>query len=280
MIITNEQRETLVSEIKTAINRNTRTNLLFSAELDNGRSDLFVMCRRDYEEQTAVKRFKRPFYIADKRGTFGFMRLRDDDGRILGYSDNTQHDDDTTDQNYKPSTDDVKKIKALIANGSPLYYYISEDLATLTGVILKEYTERAVYEYEQKRHRLFNLDKSTPYNSAVYIALYESYFTQYQSVYDLPTLTAGTDARKGYYGRLIDKAVKGEITINHIKRFPRGKGSRPKAWENPNDIISIGHAVGYNTFVQLNGQNTFASSENDIDDARREDLALFNHAVR
>lgn len=282
MIITKEQRDALVSEIQMAIESNARTNLLFSAELDNGRSDLFVMCRRDYQEQTAAKRFKRPFYTPDKNGTFGFLRLRDHDGRVLGYNGNGQHDadDDPTDLNYKPSPDDIRKIKSLIANGSPLYYYASEELAATLGVVLKAYTEPAVYEYEQKRHRLYNLDKSTPYNSAVYIALFESYFTQYQTAYDLPTLTAGTDARKGYYARLIEKATQGQININHVRRLPRGKGSRPKAWEPPKDIITVINAVGYNAFVQLDGKNYFASSESEIDDTRPEELALFNHAIR
>ena len=93
MILTNQQRDALITEITAAISGNARTSLLFSGELEKGRTELFVMCRREYMEQRSVYNGHRPFYIQDDRGTFGFMRLRDDDGRVLGYDDGDAKDD-------------------------------------------------------------------------------------------------------------------------------------------------------------------------------------------
>ena len=279
MILTNQQRAALITEITAAISGNARTSLLFSGELEKGRTELFVMCRREYMEQRSVYNGHRPFYIQDDRGTFGFMRLRDDDGRVLGYDDGDAKDD-PADQRYNPSPADREKITAAIKGGTPLYYYVSEEYATMTGVTLPAYTRRAVNEYERKRHRRFDMMDANPNNSAVYMALHESYFTQYSDEYDLPTLPAGTKARKDYYARLIQKAANGEITLTHVQRFPNGKGTRPKSWgDGIGIILSIGYAIGYNCYVGLNGRGTIAHDENEID-TEKYDASLFSGAIR
>lgn len=283
MVLKDLQRDALKNEITGVIMDNQRTSVIMLDELIKDRSELFVMCWNDYQEQNDVFILRRPFYVPDERGTFGFMRLRDDDGRVLGYEGNA--DDDPTDEHYKPTPADKRKITAIMESGTPLYYYIGDQLAVSLGVVLTEYTEPAVYEYERKRHRRFDLNDQNPNNSAPYMALFRSYFTQYQTISDLPTLTAGTDARKGYYVRMLQRTAKGEITINEIRRLPRGKGLRPKEWKNgiPDDfdftMISTRMATGYNCFVHLNGNNGFPSDESDIYDGKMEP-GLFWRATR
>lgn len=283
MVLKDLQRDALKNEITGVIMDNQRTSVIMLDELIKDRSELFVMCWNDYQEQNDVFSLRHPFYVPDERGTFGFMRLRDDDGRVLGYEGNA--DDDPTDEHYKPTPADKRKITAIMESGTPLYYYIGDQLAVSLGVVLTEYTEPAVYEYERKRHRRFDLNDQTPNNSAPYMALFRSYFTQYQTISDLPTLTAGTDARKGYYVRMLQRTAKGEITINEIRRLPRGKGLRPKEWKNgiPDDfdftMISTRMATGYNCFVHLNGNNGFPSDESDIYDGKMEP-GLFWRATR
>ena len=284
MILTDQQRDALITEITSAIMENERTKLLFDLELENDRSELFVTCLYDYQEQTDAIECARPFYVEDERGTFGFMRLRDDNGRILGYEG---HDgkEDPADGHYNPSPADKRKIATIIGNGTPLYCYISNELAIKLGIVLTEYTKPAIYEFERKRHRRFDLTDPNPNNSAPFMALYKSYFSQYGTVYDLPTLTAGTDARKGYYVRLIQRAANGEITYNQVRRFPHGKGLHPKTWDNgfPDDadfgIFTLRMAIGYNSYVELNGKDRFPSDESEIDDTRL-DPGLFSGAIR
>lgn len=283
MILKELQRDALKNEITGVIMDNQRTSVIMLDELIKDRSELFVMCWNDYQEQNDVFSLQRPFYVPDERGTFGFMRLRDDNGRVLGYEGNA--DDDPTDEHYKPTPADKRKITAIMESGTPLYYYIGDQLAVSLGVVLTEYTKPAVYEYERKRHRLFDLNDQTPNNSAPYMALFQSYFTQYQTISDLPTLTAGTAARKGYYVRMLQRTAKGEITINEIRHLPHGKGLRPKEWKNglPDDfdftMISTRMATGYNCFVHLNGNNGFPSDESDIYDGKMEP-GLFWRATR
>ena len=283
MILKELQRDALINEITGVIMDNQRTKVMMLDELVNDRSELFVMCWNDYQEQSDVFSLQRPFYVPDERGTFGFMRLRDDNGRVLGYEGNA--DDDPTDEHYKPTPADKRKITAIMESGTPLYYYIGDQLAVSLGVVLTEYTKPAVYEYERKRHRLFDLNDPNPNNSAPYMAIFNSYFTQYQTISDLPTLTAGTNARKGYYVRMLQRTAKGEITINEIRHLPHGKGLRPKEWKNglPDDfdftILRTRMATGYNCFVDLNGNNGFPSDESGIYDERTEP-GLFWNAIR
>ena len=283
MVLKDLQRDALKNEITGVIMDNQRTSVIMLDELIKDRSELFVMCWNDYQEQNDVFSLRHPFYVPDERGTFGFMRLRDDDGRVLGYEGNA--DDDPTDEHYKPTPADKRKITAIMESGTPLYYYIGDQLAVSLGVVLTEYTKPAVYEYERKRHRLFDLNDPNPNNSAPYMAIFNSYFTQYQTISDLPTLTAGTNARKGYYVRMLQRTAKGEITINEIRHLPHGKGLRPKEWKNglPDDfdftMISTRMATGYNCFVHLNGNNGFPSDESDIYDGKMEP-GLFWRATR
>lgn len=280
MILNDHQRDALLEEITTAIKNDVRTSLLFDSELEKGRSKLFAICRRDYQEQRDAMEYRRPFYIQDKRGTFGFVRLRDKNDRVLGYKDGDAMTD-TADMNYKPMPDDRETISSLISQGEKLYCYISEELATMTGVLLTSYTKPAVYEYERKRHRVFNLFDPSPNNSAIYIALYESYNTQFLDAYDLPTLPAGTNARREYYTRLLRKAADGKITFAHVRRFDHGKGTRPPSWGDGNDaIIQIGNAIAYNTFVGLNGRGLISKSENEVDATTKYDSTLFSGAIR
>lgn len=284
MILNDQQRDALITEISGTIRENQRSKVMSLNELLKDRSELFVMCWNDYQEQSDELFGRRPFYVPDERGTFGFMRLRDDNGRVLGYEGNA--DDDPTDGHYKPTPAEKRKIAAIMESGTPLYFYIGDDLAISLGIILTEYTKPAVYEFERKRHRLFDMTDPNPNNSAPFVALYHSYFTQYETVYDLPTMTAGTDARKGYYARLIQRAAKGEITIKQILHFPRGKGLHPKEWDNglPPDFefsfLSWRMAIGYNSYVHLNGKTGFPDNENDADDLERMELGLFWKAIR
>lgn len=268
MILNDQQRDALITEITGAIRDNGRTNVTTWHELFENRSELFIMCLNDYDDQSDAIFWRRPFYVPDDRGTFGYMRLRDDNGRVLGYEGDAHGDN--CDMNYKPSAADKRKISAIVQSGTPLYYYISEESAVSLGIILTEYTEPAVYEFERKRHRRIDITDQNPNNSALYVALYKSYFTQYQTMYDLPTMTAGTDARKGYYARLIQKAANGELSIKQIWHFPYGKGLHPKEWKNgfPDnfnfELISWRITFAYNHFVKLNGNMDFPHDENDI----------------
>ena len=284
MILNDQQRDALITEITGTIRDNERTKVLFLDELVKGRSNLFVMCWNDYQEQSDEIFWRRPFYVPDDRGTFGFMRLRDDKGRVLGYEGDA--DGDPTDECYKPSAADKRKISAIMESGTPLYYYISDELAISLGIVLTEYTKPAVYEFERKRHRRIDINDPDVNNSALYVALYHSYFTQYGTMYDLPTMTAGTDARKGYYARLIQKAANGELSIKQIWHFPYGKGLHPKEWNNglPDNfdfgIMSVRMAIGYNSYVQLNGQTGFPDNESDAETMERADKDLFWKAIR
>lgn len=285
MILSDSQREELTAEITEAINGNYRTRVLFEENIKEGLSDLLGMCWNDYNEQSDVFLCRRPFYTEDERGTFGYMRLRDDNGRVLGYDGDGG--DDLTDSHYDPSPADKRRISSIMESGTPLYYYVGFELANYLGVVLKEYTRQAVYEYERKRHRLFDLTVQGENNSAPYIALYKSYFSQYGKIYDLPTLTAGTEARKGYYTRLIERVRKGEVTLSQIRHFPHGRGLHPKTWKNElieNDAVDfspmvVRKAEAYNSYVHLNGVEDFPHSEDDIDMTRM-DGGLFWQAVR
>lgn len=285
MILSDQQREELIAEITEAISGNDRTRVLMEEEIAGGLSCLFSMCWMDYHEQSDVLLCRHPFYVHDENGSFGFMRLRDDNGRVLGYEGDG--DGDLTDEKYDPSPADRRKISTIMESGTPLYYYIGFKLANSLGVVLTEYTRAAVYEYERKRHRLFDLTVQDPNNSAPYIALYKSYFTQYGKKYDLPTLTAGTEARKGYYTRLISRVAKGDISLAQIRHFPHGRGLHPKTWKNDfieNEDIDFSlfttHLVsGYNCYVSLNGADAFPHSEEEVDMAHMDD-GLFWKAVR
>ena len=292
MVLKDLQRDALKNEITGVIMDNQRTSVIMLDELIKDRSELFVMCWNDYQEQNDVFSLRHPFYVPDERGTFGFMRLRDDDGRVLGYEGNA--DDDPTDEHYKPTPADKRKITAIMESGTPLYYYIGDQLAVSLGVVLTEYTEPAVYEYERKRHRLFDLTDPNPNNSALYMALYESYFSQYDQYldigaikagmdgkvrrYDFPTLTAETETRKNYYARLIRRVTNGEISIKQIFHFPHGKGIAPKSGKHVLKSIA-GEIRGYNAETTRFGYDIVPRDENEID-LERIPQGLFWHATR
>lgn len=280
MILTNQQRDALFNEILGAIANDIRTNLTFSKELEEGRSQLFKFCRREYEEQRDAMECRRPFYIQDKRGTFGFIRLRDRNDRVLGYKDGDAMDD-PADMRYNPTADEQKTIAALIDDGAELFYYMSAELSTMNGITLTAYTKAAVQTYERKRHRKFNLFDPSPNNSAVYIALYESYYTHFADAYDLPTLPAGTNARREYYLRLLRNAADGKITFAHVRRFQHGRGTRPSSWRGGyGSILKISSAIGYNKFVGLNGRGILSKNESEVDTTTKYDSTLFYGAIR
>ena len=276
MILTDQQRDALITKILEYI----RNDKICGGDYRKD-YDLFDICEKEYRDQYAAYKGEHPLYVEDERGTFGFMRLRDDDGRILGYD--TKENKEYTDINYNPSPADKRKIAEIIESGTPVFYYIRYYLAVSLGVILDEYTEPAVYEYERKRHRRFDLTDPNPNNSALYIALYESYFTQYNQYtnlsaikaendgkvrrYDFPTLTAETETRKNYYARLIQRVTNGEISINQILHFPNGKGLAPKSGK-ANLRMGVSWIDGYNTDALLNGQDLVCHSEDEINDTR------------
>lgn len=279
MILTDKQRDDLAREITAAIMDNDRTAPFTPGELERRRTELFTMCADDFQTQRDALEWRRPFYIPDDRGTFGFMRLRDANGRVLGYATGDALDD-PDDGRYNPTAEDKRVITDMIRHGARLYYYIGDELATMAGATLKEYTRTAVREYERKRHRLFDLLDTSANNSAVYIAIHESYYSQYNAAYDFPTLPAGTNTRKAYYAHLVNRALRGELTYKHVVAFPRGKGSRPSNWDVRRGVsLQIRYAVGYNNFVGLNGRDAIADDENDVN-TERYDATLFNNAVR
>ncbi len=281
MILTDQQRETIVNEISQAIRNDEYINcssIIREYEKVSGHSKLFYICWHEYHDQRAAYKGNCPFYVEDERGTFGFMRLRDTDGRILGYE--TKENKEYVDINYKPSPADKRKIAAIMESGNPLYYYIGYYTALSFGIVLTEFTKPAVYEYERKRHRRFDLTDPNPNNSALYMALYDSYFTQYDQFidiaainagmdgkvrrYDFPTLTAETETRKNYYARLIQRVTNGEISIYQILHFPYGKGLAPKNGK-ANFRMGVSSVGGYNCDAYLNGEDYFASCEDEID---------------
>ena len=295
MILTDQQRDALITEISGAIRNNDfiQCDTVIKEFLKvPEHSELFYICWHEYNNQRDTYKGHHPFYIEDERGTFGFMRLRDDDGRILGYE--TKENKEYTDINYKPSPADKRKIAGLIESGTPVYYYIGYYLAVSLGNILDEYTEPAVYEFERKRHRRFDLTDPNPNNSALYIALYDSYFSQYKRYmditalkaglnydfycYDFPTLTAETETRKNYYARLIQRATKGEITLKQIWRFPHGKGIAPKSRNFVRETI-MGNVGGYNCDAILHGRDFVPRDESEIE-LERIPQGLLYHAIR
>lgn len=286
MILQENKIGQLITEVREAISENDTARVTMENEIVRNRSDLFMVCWQDYQEQSEAYLFRRPLYVEDSRGSFGFMRLRDDKGRVLGYE--TDGGDDLTDSSYSPTPADRKRITAAMEAGIPLYYYMSFRMATFLGYVLTEYSRQAVEDYERKRHRLFDITDMSPANSATYMAIYRSYFSQYEKEYDLPTLTAGTEARKGYYLRLIQRAADGEISIGSMRHLPRGKGLHPKTWKNALletegvdfELIRTPTAVCYNGYVRLNGETGFPSSEDDGDDMGRMEDGLFWKAVR
>ena len=284
MILTDQQRDALITEITQAIRNDEIINcsvIINKYEKSAEHSTLFYICWHEFQNQRDTYKGLHPFYVEDERGTFGFMRLRDDNGRILGYE--TKESKEYTDINYKPSPADKRKIAATIASGNPVYYYIGYYTALSLDIVLTEFTEPAVYEYERKRHRRFDMTDPNPNNSALYMALYESYFTQYNQYtnlsaikagndgkvrrYDFPTLTAETETRKNYYAHLIQRVTNGEISINQILHFPNGKGLAPKSGK-ANLRMGVSWIEGYNTDALLNGQDLVCHSEDEINDTR------------
>ena len=284
MILTDQQRDALITEISQAIRNDDYidcSTIINEFLKVPEHSELFYICWHEFRNQRDTYKGEHPFYVENERGTFGFMRLRDDDGRILGYD--TKENKEYIDNNYKPSAADKRKITAIMESGTPVYYYIGYYLAVSLGVVLTEYTEPAVYEYERKRHRRFDMTDPNPNNSALYMALYESYFSQYDQYldigaikagndgkvrrYDFPTLTAETETRKNYYARLIRRVTNGEISINQILHFPNGKGLAPKSGK-ANLRMGVSWIEGYNTDALLNGQDLVCHSEDEINDTR------------
>ena len=277
MILTDQQRDALITKILEYI----RNDKICGGDYRKD-YDLFDICEKEYRDQYAAYKGEHPLYVEDERGTFGFMRLRDDDGRILGYD--TKENKEYTDINYNPSPADKRKIAEIIESGTPVFYYIRYYLAVSLGVILDEYTEPAVYEYERKRHRRFDLTDPNPNNSALYIALYLSYIEHKNHFlkkyldakiwkpfycYDFPTLTSGTKTRKDYYARLIQRATKGEITLKQIWHFPNGKGLDPI--KNKGLQFDYGGLLGetvsgYNCDTILHGRDYMPHDESEIDD--------------
>lgn len=278
MILTDAQRDALIKETSEAIADNARTALIMASEMDDGRSDLFVMCRRDFiEQRAAALEFRKPVYIRDERGTFGFMRLRDGRGRVIGYNGDDNPDKDPLDAKYNPTDNERDAIAAIFRRGGDYYYYGSVDLCEMAGVVLTAYTADAVKRYERGRHRKIDIYEPTPNNSAVYMAIVESYFTQYRDVYDLPSLPAGTDARRQYYRRLIQHAAIARIDYTTIQKIPKGKGARPWTWEPGGEILFIEPATAYNGFVRLHGRG-LPNNESEVDtDSHTE---LFTGATR
>lgn len=295
MILNDQQRDALISEISGAIRNDDYidcSTIINEFRKVPEHSELFYICWHEYRDQRAAYKGGHPFYVPDERGSFGYMRLRDDDGRILGYD--TKENKEYIDNNYKPSAADKRKITAIMESGTPVYYYIGYYLAVSLGIILTEYTEPAVYEYERKRHRLFDLTDPNPNNSALYIALYDSYFTQYDQYldfaaikagsdgkvrrYDFPTLTAETETRKNYYARLIRRVTNGEISIKQIFHFPHGKGIAPKSGKHVLKSI-VGEISGYNADTTRFGYDIVPRDENEID-LERIPQGLFWHATR
>lgn len=213
-----QQRDALVMQVRRAIMDDARTSVPNDDDLERGRTELFVLCRREYKEQLNGLEWRRPFYVPDGHDPKGFTRLRHANGHVSGSDDNGG---EMTGTGYAPTDDERKTIAELIAQGAGLYYYASEGLATAISGLIRD---------DNGRHRRFDLYETNRNNSAVYMAIHESYFTQYQRAYDFPTLPAGTIARKEFYARMLERATRGDLTFSRVRLFPHGKGPRPIEW--------------------------------------------------
>ena len=86
MILTDQQRDALITEITQAIRNDENINcsvIINKYEKSAEHSTLFYICWHEFQNQRDTYKGLHPFYVEDERGTFGFMRLRDDNGRIL-----------------------------------------------------------------------------------------------------------------------------------------------------------------------------------------------------